>query len=152
MTGGSRGIGKAIATLYAESGANVMIVSRKADALEEAAAEIGHGCRWLAANTSDAASGPAAVAATIEAFGSLDILVNNAATNPYAGPMIDVDMPRWEKTIAVNLTAPLQWTQAAWQGWMKEHGGDHQPVVGWGVCHKPGHWRLRPHSRVPSST
>ena len=123
ITGGSRGIGKAIATMFAEAGANVFIVSRKAEALEQAAAEIGHGCQWLAANTGDPEAGPAAVEATIQAFGSCDILVNNAATNPYAGPMIDVDMPRWEKTIQVNLTAPLQWTQAAWQMWMKEHGG-----------------------------
>jgi NAD(P)-dependent dehydrogenase (short-subunit alcohol dehydrogenase family) len=50
-------------------------------------------------------------------------LVNNAATNPYAGPMIDVDIPRWDKTILVNLTAPLFWTQKAWNARMKDHGG-----------------------------
>jgi NAD(P)-dependent dehydrogenase (short-subunit alcohol dehydrogenase family) len=123
ITGGSRGIGKAIATEMAASGAKVMIVSRKAEALEEAAAEIGHGCVWMAGNTGDEATADQAIAATIETFGRVDILVNNAATNPYAGPMIDVDLPRWDKTILVNLTAPLFWTQKAWQAWMKDNGG-----------------------------
>jgi NAD(P)-dependent dehydrogenase (short-subunit alcohol dehydrogenase family) len=123
ITGGSRGIGKAIATEMAASGARVMIVSRKADALEQAAAEIGNGCEWIAGNTGDESTADEAIAATIERFGGLDILVNNAATNPYAGPMIDVDIPRWDKTILVNLTAPLFWTQKAWNARMKDHGG-----------------------------
>jgi NAD(P)-dependent dehydrogenase (short-subunit alcohol dehydrogenase family) len=123
VTGGSRGIGKAIATAYANSGARVMIVSRKAETLETAAAEIGNGCEWFAANTGDPTAAEAAIDATIERFGALDILVNNAATNPYAGPMIDVDLGRWEKTIQVNVTAPLLWTQTAWKKIMKERGG-----------------------------
>lgn len=123
ITGGSRGIGKAIAKVYANAGAKVMIVSRKIETLEEAAAEIGNGCQWIAGNTGDAETADAAIAATMEAFGSVDILVNNAATNPYAGPMIDVDRSRWDKTILVNLTAPLTWTQAAWNASMKENGG-----------------------------
>lgn len=123
VTGGSRGIGKATAIAFAEAGARVMIVSRKPEALEQAAAEIGHGCEWFAANTGDAEAAEAAIDATIERLGGLDILVNNAATNPYAGPMIDVDLPRWEKTIQVNLTAPLVWTQLAWRKAMSESGG-----------------------------
>ena len=123
VTGGSRGIGKSIATTFANAGAKVMIVSRKAETLEAAAAEIGNGCQWLSANTGDEASAEQAVQATIDAFGAVDVLVNNAATNPYAGPMIDVDMPRWDKTLAVNLTAPLLWTQAAWNAYMKDNGG-----------------------------
>lgn len=124
VTGGSRGIGKAIATNFAASGAKVMIVSRKAEALEEAAAEIGHGCEWHVANTGDPGQAEDAIKTTIEKLGSLDVLVNNAATNPYAGPMIDVDLPRWDKTISVNVTAPLVWTQLAWNLWMKENGGN----------------------------
>jgi NAD(P)-dependent dehydrogenase (short-subunit alcohol dehydrogenase family) len=61
--------------------------------------------------------------ATKSKLGRIDILVNNAATNPYAGPTIDVDVPRWNKTIDTNLTAPLLWTQICWKLWMKEHGG-----------------------------
>lgn len=123
VTGGSRGIGKAIATAYAEAGARVMIVSRKPETLESAAAEIGHGCEWMSANTGDPDAAEKAIDATIERLGGLHILVNNAATNPYAGPMIDVDLGRWEKTIQVNLTAPLLWTQLAWRKAMQEHGG-----------------------------
>ena len=123
VTGGSRGIGKAIATTFADAGARVMIVSRKPEPLQEAAEEIGHGCEWFAAHTGDPDAAAAAVDATIDRLGGVDILVNNAATNPYAGPMIDVDLPRWEKTIQVNLTAPLLWTQLCWQRFMQEHGG-----------------------------
>ena len=123
ITGGSRGIGLAIATTYAEAGAKVLIVSRKAEAVEAAAAQIGHGCVGLPGNVGDPAVAQAAVDAAIQNFGRLDILVNNAATNPYAGPTIDVDLGRWDKTISVNLTAPLVWTQAAWRTSMRENGG-----------------------------
>ena len=61
--------------------------------------------------------------ACIERLGGVDILVNNAGTNPYAGRTIDVDLARWDKTVQVNLTAPLVWTQLAWRHWMQEHGG-----------------------------
>ena len=123
VTGGSRGIGKGIARIYAEAGAKVMIASRKAESLEEAAAEIGNGCEWVVANTGDPAQAEAAVTATIERLGGLDVLVNNAAANPYAGRTIDVDLPRWDKTVQVNLTAPLIWTQLAWRHWMQDNGG-----------------------------
>lgn len=123
VTGGSRGIGLEIARTFAASGAKVLIVSRKAEALEAAAKQIGHGCEWLAGNVGDPGLADAAVDRAIDRFGGLDILVNNAATNPYAGPTIDVDIARWDKTIAVNLTAPLIWTQAAWNKAMKDNGG-----------------------------
>lgn len=128
ITGGSRGIGKETAITFARAGARVMIVSRKAEALEAAAAEIDEasgtaGCAWFAANTGNADAAEAAIAETIKQLGGMDILVNNAATNPYAGPMIDIDLGRWDKTIQVNLTAPLMWSQAAWRAWMQEHGG-----------------------------
>lgn len=128
ITGGSRGIGKSMATTFAKAGAKVMIVSRKAEALEEAANEINEAvgtaaCTWFAANTGDPEAPATAVNETLERLGRLDVLVNNAATNPYAGPMIDVDLGRWDKTIQVNLTAPLMWSQAAWRATMQENGG-----------------------------
>jgi len=123
VTGGSRGIGLAIARAMAESGADVLITSRKAEACEQAAAEIGHGVRWFASNVGDPAQAEACIDATLAAFGRIDILVNNAGANPYAGPTIEVDLPRWDKTILVNLTAPLVWTQLAWRKSMKSAGG-----------------------------
>ncbi len=123
VTGGSRGIGKGIARTFAEAGAAVMITSRKADACEATAAEIGHGCIWEAGHVGQPADAERVIDACMERLGGVDILVNNAGTNPYAGPTIDVDLPRWEKTFQVNLTGPLIWTQLAWRRHMKEAGG-----------------------------
>ena len=100
-----------------------MITSRKAEACEQAAKEIGASAEWVAGNIGNPEDAERVIDATLERFGRLDILVNNAATNPYAGPTIDVDMPRWEKTLQINLTAPLLWTQLAWQRALKEGGG-----------------------------
>ena len=123
ITGGSKGIGKAIAKTFAEAGAKVMITSRKADVCELAAEEIGHGCMWEAGNVGDAEHMEAAIERSVSELGGVDVLVNNAATNPYAGPMIDADLPRWKKTIDVNMTAPFAWTQMVWQKYQQENGG-----------------------------
>tara|TARA_Y100000739_G_scaffold217835_1_gene214698 strand:- start:7 stop:753 length:747 start_codon:yes stop_codon:yes gene_type:complete len=123
VTGGSKGIGKAIAKGFADAGAKVMITSRKAEVCESAADEIGGGCEWEAGNVGDPEHMEQAIDRTIELFGGVDILVNNAATNPYAGPMIDADLPRWKKTIDVNMTAPFLWTQMVWQKYQKDNGG-----------------------------
>ena len=123
VTGSSRGIGRAIAACFAASGARVMITSRNADACEKAAESIGENASFEPGPVGKPDDAARVVAATIDRLGGLDILVNNAATNPYAGPMIDVDRARWDKTIEINLTAPLFWTQLAWRQRMKEHGG-----------------------------
>ena len=128
VTGGSKGIGKAIAATMAASGAKVVIVSRKQDQLDATAAEIiaatpGAEVIALAANVGDSAAGAAAVAATIERFGGLDILVNNAATNPYYGKSLGVDEARFDKTFQVNLRGPLFWCQAAWDQAMQDTPG-----------------------------
>jgi NAD(P)-dependent dehydrogenase (short-subunit alcohol dehydrogenase family) len=113
VTGASRGIGKAIAATLVESGASVMLTSRKLDQLEETAAEIGGDTAVFAGNAGDVATAQACVAATIERFGGLDILVNNAATNPYFGATLGVDEARYDKTFQVNLRGPLFWAAAA---------------------------------------
>ncbi len=123
VTGGSRGIGKGIAKAFAQAGAQVMITSRKAESCEQAAKEIGATALFETSNIGRYEDAERVIAATLDRLGRLDILVNNAATNPYAGPTIDVDLPRWEKTLQVNLTAPLFWTQLAWQRFMRENGG-----------------------------
>jgi NAD(P)-dependent dehydrogenase (short-subunit alcohol dehydrogenase family) len=127
VTGGSRGIGRGIARRFAEAGANVMLVSRKADDLAEAAssmAELDGDVAWRAANAGDPEAAEQTVAATVEHFGSVDILVNNAATNPYFGPLIDIDLARAEKTVQVNQQAVLTWTQCAWRASMETGGGN----------------------------
>jgi NAD(P)-dependent dehydrogenase (short-subunit alcohol dehydrogenase family) len=123
VTGASKGIGAAIAGALASCGASVMLSSRKIDALETAAAAIAGDTAVFAANAGRPEEAAACVAATIERFGRLDILVNNAATNPYYGRAVDIDLPRFDKTVEVNLRGPLVWTQEAWRSWMQEHGG-----------------------------
>jgi NAD(P)-dependent dehydrogenase (short-subunit alcohol dehydrogenase family) len=123
VTGASKGIGRAIAGSMADAGAKVMLSSRKQDQLEIAAAEIGGETAVFAANAGDVESAKACVAATIERFGGLDILVNNAATNPYYGPTLGVDEPRFDKTFQVNLRGPLFWCQAAWEQAMRDKPG-----------------------------
>jgi NAD(P)-dependent dehydrogenase (short-subunit alcohol dehydrogenase family) len=123
VTGSSRGIGLAIATELAASGARVMLSSRKPEALEAAAAGIDGEVAWFAANAGEPEQAEACVAATMERFGAVDLLVNNAATNPYMGPTIDIDLPRLDKTIAVNWRAPLYWSHLAWHASMQANGG-----------------------------
>ncbi|MFV0523859.1 MAG: SDR family oxidoreductase [Acidimicrobiales bacterium] len=127
VTGGSAGIGKGIAAEFAKAGANVMIVSRKAEKCEAAADELnalgGGQVDWRAGHTGDLEGGRAIMDDTIGRFGSLDVLVNNAATNPHAGPVIDCEAGAFDKTYEVNLRGPFLWTQNAWQAWMRENGG-----------------------------
>jgi NAD(P)-dependent dehydrogenase (short-subunit alcohol dehydrogenase family) len=123
ITGASKGIGKAIAASMAAAGAKVMINSRKLDQLEAARAEMEGDVEVLALNAGDAGAGETAVRATIERFGGLDILVNNAAANPYYGFTLGVDESRYDKTFQVNLKAPLFFSQAAWEHAFKERPG-----------------------------
>ena len=118
VTGASKGIGKAIASELAASGAAVMLSSRKLDGLEAATADIGARTPGAAldvfpANAGDIDAGEVAIRATIERFGGLDILVNNAATNPHYGPALDVEPRAYDKTFEVNLRGPLFWSKAA---------------------------------------
>ncbi len=123
VTGASRGIGKAIATQFAAAGAKVMISSRKEDALRAARRDMVGDVEIFAANSGDVEAGKACVLATIERFGALDILVNNAATNPYMGPTLEIDESRYDKTFQVNLRGPLFWCKAAWESHLKQHPG-----------------------------
>ena len=123
VTGGSKGIGKAIAAAFAEAGARVMISSRKAEALEKAAGEMKGEVQWHAANAGDPAAAEACVTDTIERLGGLDILVNNAAANPYMGPLMGIEVGHMDKIHQVNQRALITWTQLAWRQAMKEHGG-----------------------------
>lgn len=123
VTGGSRGIGRATAAAMAASGARVMIASRKADVLAAAAAEIPGEVDWFVANAGDPVAATACADATVERFGAIDILVNNAATNPYHGPLMGLDVPRAEKTVQVNQLGIVTWTQCVWRASMAQRGG-----------------------------
>ena len=123
VTGGSRGIGKAIAQRLAQSGAAIMISSRKAEALAEAAESIDGDVAWFVANAGEPDDARACVKAVLDRFGRLDILVNNAATNPYYGPLIGISLSQADKTVQVNQRGVLVWTQEAWRQWMEDHGG-----------------------------
>ncbi len=126
VTGASRGIGSAIAARLCEAGAAVMLVARKEEALRETAqalAALGYEVDWRAANVGDPDAAEAVTAAVVERFGSLDILVNNAATNPYFGPLVELDRARADKTLQVNVVAPLLWTQVAWRASLASRGG-----------------------------
>lgn len=123
VTGASKGIGKEIAATFAAAGARVMISSRKLDALEAARSTMDGEVEVFEANAGNLESAQACVAATVERFGGIDILVNNAATNPYMGPTIDIDSSRYDKIVEVNMKAPLFWSQYAWHASMKDRPG-----------------------------
>jgi NAD(P)-dependent dehydrogenase (short-subunit alcohol dehydrogenase family) len=119
ITGGSRGIGLAVAARFAEAGANVMLASRKAEDLEQAAADLvaagadADRVAWRTAHVGHPEDATSSAEDTVARFGGLDILVNNAGTNPYFGPMIDIDLVRAQKTFEVNQLSVLVWTAAA---------------------------------------
>jgi NAD(P)-dependent dehydrogenase (short-subunit alcohol dehydrogenase family) len=123
VTGGSKGIGKAIAAAYAAAGAKVMISSRKQDALEAAAATMDGEVACFAANAGEPDQAKACVQACVDQLGGLDILVNNAAANPYMGPLMGINVAQADKTVKVNQLGVLVWTQLAHEAAMKEGGG-----------------------------
>lgn len=103
VTGASRGIGEAIARCFAANGAKVVLASRKIEGLSAVATSIGDSAHAVAAHTGREADCAALVEAAVQKFGKVDILVNNAATNPHFGPLVDVDEGAWDKTFEVNL-------------------------------------------------
>jgi NAD(P)-dependent dehydrogenase (short-subunit alcohol dehydrogenase family) len=123
VTGGSRGIGLAIAQRLAADGANVVLTSRKQESADAAAVQVGGNAIGVAAHATDEDAARRCVELTLDRFGGIDILVNNAGTNPAYGPLIEQDHARFAKTFEVNLWAPLFWTSLAVKAWMAEHGG-----------------------------
>ncbi len=110
VTGGSRGIGLAIASAAADAGANVVLASRKQDGVDAAAAEIrsaGGSVLGVAAHMGDGEAVASLFEKAIAEFGAVDGLVNNAATNPYFGPMLGIEDGAFDKTIEVNVKGPL---------------------------------------------
>jgi NAD(P)-dependent dehydrogenase (short-subunit alcohol dehydrogenase family) len=143
VTGASRGIGEAIARLLAAQGARVVVSSRKLDACEEVAAAIraeGGEATAVAAHIGEPAAIDA-LFAELEAKGLVpDLLVNNAAANPYFGPMLDMGLDAFHKTVDVNIRGYWYTTQQAARR-MKEGGAivnvasvnAERPAIGQGV-------------------
>jgi NAD(P)-dependent dehydrogenase (short-subunit alcohol dehydrogenase family) len=106
VTGASRGIGEAIARAYAERGARVIVSSRKQEACDEVAKEVvaaGGDATALACHIGDMEALAGLFAEVERRHGRLDVLVNNAATNPYYGHILDTDLGAYQKTVDVNI-------------------------------------------------
>lgn len=125
VTGASRGIGEAISRAYTSCGAAVVVTARKPDELHAAAAairEAGGRVLAVAAHSGDDAAVQDAVKAAIKTFGGVDILVNNAATNPHFGPVLTADDGVWDKIFDVNVKGYARWIRACVPS-MRERGG-----------------------------
>ncbi|MGB7340018.1 MAG: glucose 1-dehydrogenase [Phototrophicaceae bacterium] len=125
VTGASRGIGQSIAEWYADAGASVVLASRKQESLDEVAAVIkakGGEALAIAAHTGKKETLKELVDKTVEAYGKVDILVNNAATNPHFGDVLDAEDSMWMKTIEVNLMGNV-WLCQSVVPIMRQNGG-----------------------------
>ena len=115
VTGASRGIGEGIAKSFAMHGAKVVLASRKLDGLMRVRDEIraaGGTAEAIACHTGEPEQCVRLVAETISHFGQVDVLVNNAATNPYFGPMMNIEWAAWDKTFDVNVKGYFAMTKA----------------------------------------
>ena len=126
ITGASRGIGEATARLLAEQGAHVIISSRRQEALDPVAESIrsaGGQATAIAAHQGDSEALKALIERISEDFGKLDILVNNAATNPYFGHVLDTEPGMIEKTLQVNIKGYFELSMLAGQLMKQQKSG-----------------------------
>ena len=112
ITGGSRGIGLASALRFSKEGWNVYITSRKKENLQ-AVLNVHPELKGYVAKADDLAAASTTCQAIVDEAGSLDVLINNAGTNPSAGSMLEVDLSAIQKTWDVNLMGPLMWSREA---------------------------------------
>jgi len=126
ITGASRGIGEAIARAYAQAGAKVVLVSRKQadlDATAERIRSAGGEALPLAAHAGDLAAITAAVQQAVATYGGIDILVNNAATNPHFGPILTAEESHWSKILDVNVVGYFRTAKVCAESMMARGGG-----------------------------
>jgi NAD(P)-dependent dehydrogenase (short-subunit alcohol dehydrogenase family) len=124
ITGGSRGIGYAIAEALTARGDRVCLTGRDADALARAVARLGPGrAVGVAGKAHDEAHREEAAGRAMETFGRIDFLVNNAGTNPVYGPLADLAPAAARKVYEINVVAALGFAQLVHRAWQREHGG-----------------------------
>jgi NAD(P)-dependent dehydrogenase (short-subunit alcohol dehydrogenase family) len=127
VTGASRGIGSATAEALAEQGAQVVLSSRKQADLDQEAAAINERYPEQATPIAAHAGRPEDLERLVEEvmkrFSRIDILVNNAATNPYFGPIMGAEIGAWDKTFEVNLRGMFILTRLVYQASMESRGG-----------------------------
>ena len=124
VTGGSRGIGRSIAVALAEAGADVCVAARKVEALEESVAAVrATGRKGLAVptNVRDMDALQNRVNETKSQLGRIDILINNAATNPVFGPIANIDERAWDTTMNTNVKSAFFLSKMVREA-IKEHG------------------------------
>jgi NAD(P)-dependent dehydrogenase (short-subunit alcohol dehydrogenase family) len=126
VTGGATGIGKEIARVLGHHGARVAIVSRKEENLRVAVDELraeGLDAMYAVADVRDPSAVTAAVAATMDTYGRLDILVNNAAGN-FPAPMTSISPNGFKAVVDIDLLGTYNTSKAAFDAWLGEHGGN----------------------------
>ena len=125
VTGASRGIGLAIAQRLVDEGARVVVTARKPEPLADAVTGLGGPAHAIAVpgRTDDPDHRREVLAAAVDAFGRVDLLVNNAGITPAYGPLVDLDLDAARRIIETNVVSTLAWTQAVWHAGMSTHGG-----------------------------
>lgn len=123
VTGASRGIGEAIAGVFAREGARVVICGRKQETLDQVAARLGSRVTPVACHVGDAAQIRGLVERTTRDFGAIDILVNNAATNVQQGPCLEAAESQFDKMIEVNLKSAFRLVQGVAPGMIERGRG-----------------------------
>ena len=122
ITGASKGIGEAIAEVYANAGARVIISSRKLEAVDKVAESIiskGGQAKAIACHMGSENDIARLVTETIAAYGTIDIVVNNAAVNPVYGPVVETEGNAFDKIMNVNVKGPFELAKRAYP-YMKE--------------------------------
>ncbi|WP_326751561.1 SDR family oxidoreductase [Streptomyces hirsutus] len=124
VTGASRGIGLGVAEALVARGDRVCITGRNEDTLKEAVEKLGADrVIGVAGKAHDEEHQAVAVERTMEAFGRVDFLVNNAGTNPVFGPIADLDLNVARKVFETNVISALGFAQRTWHAWQKDNGG-----------------------------
>ncbi|CAL9379004.1 SDR family oxidoreductase [Streptomyces sp. enrichment culture] len=124
VTGASRGIGYGVAEALVARGDRVCITGRNEEALKEAVEKLGADrVIGVAGKAHDEAHQAVAVERTMEAFGRVDFLVNNAGTNPVYSPIADLDLNVARKVFETNVISALGFAQRTWHAWQKDNGG-----------------------------